>query len=141
MGSVMMRAARRLYLGILPTARVMAKGRLIRLPLTKQEVRARVMTKFREGEAGAVQMQGKQRSEACRILLKLHLDPPAIKLAYSGLGGDGPARATPNSVICTTRFKYVGKDAPGVLRPTPRQACNRNQIDNFEHLAERVGLR
>ena len=141
MGSVMMRTAYRLFLRILPVARKVAKGRLARLPLTKSETKKRVLTRHHEDETEAVRMLAARGSEACRILTKLHLDRPTIKLAHEKLREHRSVQVTLSSIICATRFKYADKQLAGVLRPTLCQICKRDQIDTFEHMMECIGLR
>ena len=141
MGSVMMGTAYRLYQRILPIVRVTAPGRLVRLALTKKEVKKRVMTRFYSDEKKAVQMLADQGSEACRILTKLHLDRTSIRLAHTELCGNRAAQVTLNSIVCATRFKFLDRAAAGVLLPALCQVCMRNQIDTFEHMMECTGLR
>ena len=99
------------------------------------------MKKFHEDEKEAAQMLGRQGSEACRILLKLHLDRPTIHLAQQGLQANRPAQVTLNNIICATRFKCAGQGPTRLLQPTCCQICRRNVIGSFEHLTERICMR
>ena len=140
-GDVLINTANRLFLWVVPAVRAAAKGRLVRLPLTKKEVKKRILDKFHKDETAAIQMLSSQGSEACRIMIKLHLDRPTIRLTHAELSENRPAQVTLSSVICATRFKYVDNVKTKVLHPTLCQVCRRNRIDNFEHLTECVGLR
>ena len=121
-------------------ARAFAKWgeRLARIPLTQEEVKARIKMQFESDERRAITSLRVCGSISSGIFLRLGLTRKIIKEALKRLSYSRPLQVTLCSIICGTRFKFHDN---GVLRPTVCQKAGCGMIDSFEHLLDCTGLR
>ena len=117
-GSVVMRTASRLFKKVLPAVGKLVGGCMARLPLTRKDVKANILTSFHIDKGRAVKSLGAQGSEARRTFAKLHLDRPTDGVAHTEFRNDGPAQVALNSLICATRLKFFDEATPGAPHST-----------------------
>ena len=89
-----------------------------RIPLTHDEIKARVFCQHEKDEAGAIKSLTASASVSGAIFSHFRLDRTIIKEALSRYGHSRALQSTLCSIICATRFKYFEK---GHLLSTLRQ--------------------
>ena len=101
--------AHRLYKEIIPLGCKKWKGRISRLPWTKDETKAHVKRKYLIDEKEVLLILAQEGSLACQIHAELNLTRAMIKATLQALAGDRKHQTVFASVACGAFFKYYGK--------------------------------
>ena len=111
------------------------EGRFPRIPLTKEEVKDIIKTRYEIDEWATVRMLKQRSSKSAAVMVQLGLTRDVIRQALQQLEGSRPLQVTLCTIICATRFKYFEKNK---IFPTTCKKCGAE--DSFDHLVLCAGL-
>ena len=108
----------------------------VRVPLSREEIRTLIATRYEEDELKAIKILEQGWSASGNISHAVGLTRHIIKQALNELPHSRKCQTMVCSIICATRFKYV---LEGKLTPVACGKCGRRST--FEHLVSCAKLR